>query len=762
MNVVCGQCGTEYEFDDALVSARGTTVKCTQCSHQFRVLPQVPSSRIAPERWVVRKPGGAPIEFVSLGELQRAIASRQVTLDDHFSKDGQPFRAMRDVAELLPFFQRSLAPAANPETEKVRPEPRQVSRTPVVPAAATAGAGFSPKGTLIGMQVPKRPRDPLKDTLASAIDTSHAELQLDRDPEVRRTPIGGLAPHNPPEPLRVPAPTVLPPEALGLAALGDPLVAERLAVLEPHEPDPPTVPLNLQPPPPPPPRAAPAAAIDVALAPESVGAALPRRERRSAGESSDEVTQVSVSDPPQSRAPVSGFPLPLSVPPPPKRASGMRWVVGLIALGAVGLLGATVGREYLGRFSTQKPDAPASDERVDALLASAGRQLDAGDLESAKADYDKASVLSDKHPGVLLGLARVEAIRADRLWLQLRLLPPEPSPTRETVASELRLRLTKLQAALTAAGAEKSDEAHLARLQVDALRLLGDVAAARARADGMSSDASAPETAYALGALDVSEQAPNWPTVRGRLETAVAGERGVGRARTLLIYVLIMSRDYEAAKRELERLNSAPVPHPLADELATFLGAQSQAFPAAGGATASDQAAGGGPGPAQPEDFRTHLERASEARNSGQLDRATGLYQAALRLEPGNVEALAGLADIAKRQGQTATAQSYYDQVLSKNPGFLPALMGLAEIKWATGDKAGAVKLYRRIGPDNMYSEKAQQRIEQFSHATPDVPHATDSENNAPKIDEADLPSPAASPAPDPGQPHIDTSDLPE
>ena len=48
MDVRCSRCGTEYDFDDALVSERGTTVKCTNCGHQFKVYPG--GSGGAPER----------------------------------------------------------------------------------------------------------------------------------------------------------------------------------------------------------------------------------------------------------------------------------------------------------------------------------------------------------------------------------------------------------------------------------------------------------------------------------------------------------------------------------------------------------------------------------------------------------------------------------------------------------------------------------------------------------------------------------------
>jgi tetratricopeptide (TPR) repeat protein len=455
----------------------------------------------------------------------------------------------------------------------------------------------------------------------------------------------------------------------------------------------------------------------------------------------------------------------------------MRWVVALVVIGVLALLAGTVGRKYLAQFTPPASTEPKSNERVDALIASAGRHLGAGDLEAAKAEYDKASVLSEKHPHVLLGITRIEAIRADRLWLQLRLLTPEPSPTREAAANEMRLRMGKLQAALAEATGANPDPVQLTRLQVDALRLAGETEQARKRADGMSSAASDPETAYALAALDISDTAPNWPTVLSRLETAMAGEHGVGRAQALLIYALTLSGDYDAAKRELERLSSSAVPHPLTDALSAFLKARLEAVPAeavsAGGPSASPVASAAVPGEgasAGEADFRTHLERASKARNSGQLVQAAELYQAALRQQPQNVEALAGLADIAKRQGQTATAQSYFEQVLSRNPGFLPALMGSADIKWGEGDKAGAVALYKRIGPNNVYSEKAEQRIAQHagSHSdapahpweegtAPAAPQPSDS-SEAPHIDESDL----APQDRDPSPPHVDVSDLPE
>ena len=52
MYVQCERCKTEYDFDDALVSERGTTVKCTQCGHQFKVRRAAAPDGGA-DRWVV-------------------------------------------------------------------------------------------------------------------------------------------------------------------------------------------------------------------------------------------------------------------------------------------------------------------------------------------------------------------------------------------------------------------------------------------------------------------------------------------------------------------------------------------------------------------------------------------------------------------------------------------------------------------------------------------------------------------------------------
>src|SRR3954471_18069206 len=110
MDVTCERCGTAYEFDDALVSERGTTVKCTSCGNQFKVRRPQPAG--APERWLVRTIDGRELEFRALRELQAAIAQALITRDDVLTRGGSRPRRLGSIAELEPFFNAASNPGS--------------------------------------------------------------------------------------------------------------------------------------------------------------------------------------------------------------------------------------------------------------------------------------------------------------------------------------------------------------------------------------------------------------------------------------------------------------------------------------------------------------------------------------------------------------------------------------------------------------------------------------------------------------------------
>ncbi len=153
MDVQCERCKTEYEFDDALVSGRGTTVRCTNCGHQFKVRKsEVSEPGVDADRWQVRTQGGQDLTFLTLRELQRAILAKQVGRSDVLRRGQASPRALGTIAELEPFFEgrassRPPPPGAASQVPRI-PPPSNVPRTASEPPPAfpkrTAAWGTAP------------------------------------------------------------------------------------------------------------------------------------------------------------------------------------------------------------------------------------------------------------------------------------------------------------------------------------------------------------------------------------------------------------------------------------------------------------------------------------------------------------------------------------------------------------------------------------------------------------------------------------------
>ncbi len=177
MDVRCGRCGTEYEFDDALVSERGTTVKCTNCGHQFKVHP-AESRGGAPERWVVRTMTGRELVYTSLRELQRGIAQRQVGPEDLLSRGSGPPRPLGSIAELEPFFHgRAGASLRAPH------QPRTLAGVAPPPAGSYAGPNPAGAQNIPGRTPPmptaaekdEEPTRPMMESQAMLLSRPHSD-----------------------------------------------------------------------------------------------------------------------------------------------------------------------------------------------------------------------------------------------------------------------------------------------------------------------------------------------------------------------------------------------------------------------------------------------------------------------------------------------------------------------------------------------------------------------------------------------------------
>jgi predicted Zn finger-like uncharacterized protein len=786
MDVRCNRCGTEYEFDDALISERGTTVKCTNCGLQFKIFPSHHSG--GPERWVVHTAQGRELVFTTLRELQRGIAERKVGSADMLTRGQNPPRPLSSIAELEPFFQSSLGKAGAAATSAAASASASVERVPrtlhgvappanSLPDSAWADTEQSPFVGELGFgDVPELPGppsasqmkaesspldEPLSTTLPAAFAPQSAQAELDRLDAAAAALSSGVAGVGG-EPGSRLAPTPHPSEVAGA-----PLSTLEIEDYEKQRRESaalrssPRLPLETVP------RSSPLAAPRAPLDSSPRSARLPLE-----------------SSPRSSRGPLDSTPRPpissrgsfhsydeLSTPAADRafdaRRARSRWIVGVVALGMIGLIGATAGRRYLAG-ATVPSAAPVvtSDTRVKELLARGSQLADEGDYEAAQDELVKASALAEKDAHVLAALARLETLRADVFWLKLRLLDPGSTELVAATHRELGRRVGKARQAIDKAFALAPEDPMVIRARIDAMRLSGESDKAREWIGPVSSNASQPENAFVLAALDLSDASPVWASVIDRLRTASAGEREPGRARAALIYALARADRVAEARAELSKLEVQPRPHVLLDELRAFLARlpstpEGKAAPAASVMDVSKlpkldtsvveerQAAG------IPSDFRAALTQAAAAVRSGDLGRAEQLFNAALGSQPGNVEALSGLGDVARRRGDSVRAAELYDRVLAQNPSYLPAMVASADLKWASGNRQAALSLYRRVvdqvGPGSDYGARARARIDEASSAPAAAPST------------APAPTPAAAPAPEPTSdaPQIDTTDLP-
>ncbi len=716
MDVQCERCGTEYEFDDALVSGRGTTVKCSNCAHQFKVRKALKGE----DQWTLTRSDGSTFVYTSLRELQRAILTRQVDECDLLERGGVAPRPIGQISELLPFFEDRARSKVSPSSAGAQ-EPwtvRSLSDMPTIErldpdrTAATPAQLLEQHLAATRTPIPPPLPPPVRPRVATRPDFLQVPRALpDLDGEDQPTRVADPAPHKAPS-LSPSAPSSLHPPSVELA---------------PGVVDPPPM-LVLRPPDP----------ADFSSPPPTVQAA--RRARALA-------PTVPIDEPfdveprsRRSRRPVGGF-----------------VIAGVVVL-ALGGMGAYWARTHLG----DKAAGMVLDARTEEFLTAGEKALSDGDLDLAKEKFDKASVLAEGNPRVLLDLAKLAALRADASWLkELVMSPGDEAEFKATKLRTAELAQTALHAADEAL-AVSADEPSAVRAKIDALRIAGQKEKARSLLPKVLAQGSQSETAYVLAALEMTEAQPVWSTVLERLRLAASSEGSLGRARAALVVALALAGDRDGARGELARLEALGRPHPLVGSLRSYVERHAVAPPPsaavdAGPSPAIDVSALKALGGGAPSDPRVLVSQAEIARHRGDFVVAKRLYDLALQKNPTDSEALNGLAQVAHAQRDLAAAKDAYRRVLAVNGSYVPALVGLADLEWESGDRAAAQKSYREITerfPESAYPARVGTRAQagaSVSPPSPTVPVVPTPSTAPPTLDPSSAPGvPSAPPPPTP------------
>ena len=143
---------------------------------------------------------------------------------------------------------------------------------------------------------------------------------------------------------------------------------------------------------------------------------------------------------------------------------------------------------------------------------------------------------------------------------------------------------------------------------------------------------------------------------------------------------------------------------------------------AAGGAPAGGPA-GGPPRPIAPETMRAMLEAARKALEAERYSEAISAYQAVLKRDPQNVDAMTHLALIVAIGGHADAALQTFEKALAIDPNYPPALLYRGQILWdAKKDGPGAIaawEKFMKVGPPGEDRERVKKLIAEAKAATP-------------------------------------------
>jgi predicted Zn finger-like uncharacterized protein len=756
MDVRCTRCGTEYEFDDALISERGTSVRCTQCGFQFRVFP--PQAKVVgPDEWVVLTSLGRRIVYRSLRELQNGISHGEVAREDLLARGSTPPRPLGAIAELDPLFTSRAAPErkSNTLTGVAPPQkaasPKSVPPTDETPRDEEAGhfakqhdtwSGVAPqakvrtlddqatkppspmrvgRSTVLGIgvsnlqpqstTVPRVPAEPPQNV--DDVVHSNERAPLDKTESVADQAASEEAPS-----AREIAPNALRPETVEEAPSAREIAPSALRPETVEE--------------------APSAReiAPNALRPETVEEAPSAHEiapsareiAPSAREIAPSACEIASSPSKDAVKTVTVASEPSTAPLEETRRGATHSRFGWLLLGVAVLLGAGyVGIRLIGSKldgQTRRVVPPTSQPQSsrsaiaterDAMVASSwsaiADALEAGDSVTATRLLE--AVADDARSTVDYLRLRVlaDAMSIDLLWWQKRLLSSSETGEAAMLESTLSERLSGLQRHLETCRQTEDCKAQTLSAYWALYRMRGQPELAHPPTQG-TVDATG---LYQLAMLEwVKVGTPEAKTVERLTKARNVGVEQGPRI-TAYIVALIDTKRFNDARAELANLAAAPQAHPHLEALNRYLRQNESAVTSDGGVPTDgediDQAL-------KEPDFRIRLQLATAALSRNEVTKAQKLFRSVVAQRPNDTEALTGLGDVLRRRGDLTRAREQYDRVLSLNSGYLPAMVGSADVRWRLGDKAGASAIYRRIvervGDGPGYGQQAAARIKEF------------------------------------------------
>lgn len=765
MDVVCDRCNTEYEFDDALVSERGTTVKCTNCGHQFRIFRPKSDGTVA-RPWILKRADGKTATFDSLAVLQRWIGEGKASRADLLSRDGVDWKPLGSIAELEGFFTQAEAKGrATASSKPVTSTMTAPGAPPAVPPRRATTPGMPPAPPPVAP--PPRPSG-----------GNGAPYAAPPPPSVPSLP---APPMPPPIPAAPPVPS-LPPAA---TASAQPTARKA--------PTPPSVPVADRP------------SKDYSMGGQESELTT---EAYDFGDDTGIMEKWGADGKPKAARPVVGPPpvAPRSTtgsmasvsaddepaPARPARASkssggskGALVAVGLVAV----LSGGAFAAWQAGVFSGNTRGAAAQDA-VSTAIESAENTARAG----TRAGFDDAkesltalllAQANRNDPRVLAARAAVLAARGESLRSRAEDLEARAqrggadSATVRAEASIIRasaladIDRARTDAAAAEAGASRvgqADRGRFERALAEIARVVrADLASARQHATAAKSAGANTDLIDGLIARDAGE----FDAAVTALRRAAEASDSDARARLALARLYASRGDRAGALEQLSALLRVRPQHDDGQALSTAIeaglpplrdGAIAQGAADAGTTAAAQGTSGTGPiaqvpvmaadagaaaipgapstgtgGGSAPSgafagrSYDQLVEEGERQRARGQNERARSAFMAALGLRGDGCEAVTGLGFVEMRSGETGAAVLLFRRAIGLNSRFSDAYIGLGQAYERQGNAEQALRAYRQymeINPGGSHAREAQARIAALDHSAGSGGGGSDSPSN--------------------------------